>query len=291
MLTCTTFDSPLLAHVLPVHRGSTFVPLWLCLLACLTQVLGLLALALPNDAPAKVLAPACHALVAVAALVALILSLAVTELRQREGALTAICAALCVIAGAHAALATALVERYADRLATHNAAEHPPTTDDLSVGASLGRVVRATARSLLVTLPFALVSVALALAASLVVLNLCARSLDSAQPPPGQTWWVDPWQKRVEGGFWEQAGPAYKLHLACRGAPDPPYLHLSSSNVSFAAPKQPPSNPIPTRTILFESPQGVPGKLAAGWALDLLDQGQLTSADRDVRVCYYDRPG
>lgn len=274
---------------LPSHKGSLFLPIWLCLLSLATNSLTLLAFSAPLESPH--LASSTSLLSAVLLVIDLILILSVGQLRHKESVLTLVLIGIAIISVLHAATSALLAERYAPLLDPP-----PPRTQihDPGFFASLKRVAKGIVAFLGVSLPIALLHIAIVAAFALLTFSVIVRAYDASLTPDGLIFKVNPWRKRHGGSVTESNGKPYNLHLACRGIRlDNPPVFLEGV-VPNATVEQEVGFPRPLpvrRTVLVETEQGIPGKIGAGWILDMLRDGELTSADTEVRVCYYDRPG
>ncbi|KAM0754952.1 hypothetical protein T439DRAFT_377353 [Meredithblackwellia eburnea MCA 4105] len=291
VLTTAAISWPFIAHnALPPHFGSMFLPVWLTLLALLTNILSLIAFLVPAESPK--LSVYTNLASAFALLTQLILILAVGQLRHRENILTLVLIGIAIISTLHAAASARLVLSYRTLL-------RPPVVRPRSevtgFWASLKRVATEILSFLSVSLPIVVLHVAIVLAFVLLTLAVISRAYDASLNPQGQLWKVNPWRKKTGTGVTEINGRPFMLHLACRGIDVDPYPPLtttaSPTNVNTSSLVNMKDPAIVRRTILIETEQGIPGAVGAKWVTSLLKQGVLTSPDTDVRVCFYDRPG
>ncbi|GAA6012881.1 hypothetical protein JCM10207_008364 [Rhodosporidiobolus poonsookiae] len=279
---------------LPPHRGSMFVPIWVSFLSCTTNTAALLAFLFPHESP--LLAFYTSAGGGFFALLTLILSVSVTQLRVVEGPLTFILLALAIVSSIHAALSAALTDKYAPLL------DPPEELDPDEAGASgfwasVKRGGRATLGFLGISLPIAAAHVAVLLAFVLIAINIILRAVDASVEQSGQRWKVDPWlwQRKHfpeigRGIFQSFRGRDYRVHLSCRGVglDDPPFVSAGQQTTASVETLQ---RPLVRRTLLVESEQGVPGSVDAEWLVKMLKDGDLNSGDVETRVCFWDRPG
>lgn len=321
---------PWASRILPPHHGSTFLPFWYCLLSILILLLSLSYFAVPH-ATANVFIPL-SSTVAFFSVVDIVAIGANPELRAKESWLTVSAAILLLVSALVAASSLGAVdkflpaveaaseakrqndeyERYQRRLreeeaeSRHAAAVAVPVTineperpgslaphddddvDDEDARGTFGkRFKRACGvffRFTGVTLPLLILHIAIVVALILMTADLVLRAFDSSREPPGRLWEVSP----SEGG-----GP-YRLHLKCG-----PFggKHRWEEDLS-AAPET--NATLPRRTLLFFSPSGVAGQVAAEWALNISAYPSHPSGSRSTtktkahahhRICYYDRPG
>ncbi|BGP14255.1 hypothetical protein JCM10213_005854 [Rhodosporidiobolus nylandii] len=307
-MSLAAINSPFIQHTaLPAHRGSMFVPVWVSFLSCTTNTASLLSFLYPHESP--YLAFYTSVTSSIFALVTLILSVSVTQLRVVEGPLTFILLALAIVSTAHAALTAALTDRYAPVLDPPEELD-PEYEEAHGFVPSLKRGVRASLGFLGISLPIAAAHVAVLVAFVLLATNIIIRAVDSSVEQPGQRWKVDPWlwQRRyfpeLGRGLFQSHGREYRIHLSCRGLglDDPALLASSTSSGSpvffdnststvDAAAVDAQGRPTIRRTILIESEQGVPGQVDAEWVLKMMKDGDLNSGDVETRVCWWDRPG
>ncbi|KAL8293610.1 hypothetical protein RQP46_000311 [Phenoliferia psychrophenolica] len=285
ILTAVGVRSPFIANnALPPHFGSMFYPLWLTILSLLTNMLALFAFVVPNESPHLA---SWTAFMSAAALgVQLILILAVGQLRHRENVLTLVLIGIALLSTLHAGASAHLVFEYAPLL---EAPVDLETREAPGFVASLKRVGSYLFTFFSVSLPIAVLHVAILASFALLTLSVILRSYDASLQPSGQLWKVNPWRTKTGGstGVSEIGGRPYILHLACRGVDVEP-IFAAGSNTTVAVTKNP---TFVRRTVLVETEQGVPGVIGAAWIMDMLREGSFTSPDTDIRVCFYDRPG
>ena len=191
----------------------------------------------------------------------------------------------------HAGASAHLVFEYAPLL---EAPAERETREAPGFVASLKRVGSYLFTFLSISLPIAVLHIALFAAFVLLSVSVILRAYDASLAPSGQLWKVNPWRTKTGGstGVSEINGRPYILHLACRGVEVDPILAVAGttldSNTTIGIEKNP---TFVRRTVLVETEQGVPGAIGADWVLRLLREGSLTSPDTDIRVCFYDRPG
>ncbi|GAA5862510.1 hypothetical protein JCM3774_001043 [Rhodotorula dairenensis] len=290
-----SFNTPFVANTgLPPHRGSLGLPVWSSFLGCTLNSAALFSFVFPHESP--LLAFYTAVATAIFALVTLILSVSVTQLRVVEGPLSFVTISLLIVSALHAALSAALTDRYAPIL-DPPAELDPDYEPEVGCWASCQRGVRSLLGFLGISLPLAAAHVGVMAAAILLMINVIIRSIDASVEQPGQRWKVEPWLwsrqffPELNRGLLQSKGREYRVHLACRGVglEDPP---------SFAATAAPVNSTITPlergsvrRTILVEGERGMPANYDADWVLRMLKDGDLNSGDVEIRVCYWDRPG
>ena len=207
---------------LPVHRGSVGIPVWVSFLSCtmntcvplLSLILSqcvhrasrradsraephppprsatLLSFVYPHESPMLSFYTAITT--AIFALVALIISVSVTQLRVVEGPLTFVVLALAIATALQSAFTASLTDRYAPLLDPPEELD-PDYAPDTGFWASLKRVTRATVGFLGISLPLAAAHVAVLCAFIMLAIGLVIRSVDASVEQPGQRWKVDSW--------------------------------------------------------------------------------------------------
>ncbi|GAA5834681.1 hypothetical protein JCM9279_007080 [Rhodotorula babjevae] len=284
---------------LPVHRGSVGIPVWVSFLSCTMNTATLLSFVYPHESP--MLSFYTAVTTAIFALVALIISVSVTQLRVVEGPLTFVVLALAIVTALQSAFTASLTDRYAPLLDPPEELD-PDYAPDTGFWASLKRVTRATVGFLGISLPLAAAHVAVLCAFIMLAIGLVIRSVDASVEQPGQRWKVDSWlwQRKyfpeLAHGLFQPRGREYRVHLACRGLglDDPPFTVAAdgtSATVNSSSFVSTTGRPTVRRTLLVESEQGVPAALDAEWLLRMMKDGELNSGDIETRVCYFDRPG
>lgn len=282
LLIGVSVTSPLIALGLPPHSGSTFLPYILAASSLVINLLTFIDFVLIPSKRTGRLERTCMAVVAVCAVVMGIVILAVGGLRQREGVLTALSTALVILSCIMALSATTLAERFdhdEHNLQYTRVGQDELGPDPTSLKHVMFSCITGTLSFISVTLPVVLVHLVLLAVFILLALNVILRAYDESLAAPGKLWSVDPWRenaRRYSDNSWESErhGREYKVHLNCQAVDKDPLL------VSKAG--------LPVRTVLVESSQGVTGGVAAQWIAQMPD---LDNADREVRVCYWDRPG
>ncbi|GAA5893034.1 hypothetical protein JCM6882_006920 [Rhodosporidiobolus microsporus] len=298
LMSLIAIKSPFVTHTaLPAHRGSMFVPVWVSFLSCTINTASLLSFLYPHESP--LLAFYTSLTASFFALVTLILSVSVTQLRVIEGPHTFILLALSIVSLWHSALSSALTDKYAPLLDPPEELD-PDSYEATGFWAKVKRGVRAGLGFLGISLPIAAAHIAVLVAFFLLFLNIVLRSVDASVEQPGQRWKVDPWlwQRKyfpeLGRGLFQSHGREYRIHLSCRGLglDDPPVLSsATSSPVNTPLATEELGRPTVRRTILVESDQGTPGIVDADWVLRMLKDGDLNSGDVETRVCFWDRPG
>ena len=289
ILAVASLRSPIVAAFIPAHFSSGFVPIWLALCGIVTNALTLVAYVFPRELP-KVFEVT--ALVdAVFLVISLILCLAVGQLRRGEASLTFVALALAITSSVHSFAATATTARYAPFLSPPEPLE---TFGDepITLWASIKRAFKGIFTFVTVSLPIVVFHLAVSVVIVLLTVSIILRSYDFSLQPPGQLWKVDPYSRRAGGqrGWINPPGRPYFVHLSCKGVEQDPLFAGDSADTAARTATAIDEPPV-RRTILLEADQGVPGQPAAAWLTAMLRNGELTSADVSVRVCYWDRPG
>ncbi|GAA5838383.1 hypothetical protein JCM11251_004921 [Rhodosporidiobolus azoricus] len=296
LMSLIAIKSPFVQHTaLPAHRGSMFVPVWVSFLSCTINTASLLSFLYPHESPH--LSFYTSLISAFFAIVTLILTIAVTQLRVVEGPLTFILFALAIVSLLHSATSAALTDKYAPILDPPEELD-PDAPEARGFWPKVKRGVRAGLGFLGISLPISLAHVAVLGAFILLFLDIVLRSVDASVEQPGQRWKVDPWlwQRKffpeLGRGLFQSHGREYRIHLSCRGLglDDPPVLAASTSTSSHANSTAFGRTTV-RRTILIESDQGIPGQVDADWVLRMLKDGDLNSGDVEIRACFWDRPG
>lgn len=290
VLSVASLRSPIVAAFIPAHFSSGFVPIWLAIVGIITNSLTLVAYVFPRELPKLFEVTAIFD--SVWLVVSLILCLAVGQLRRGESTLTFVALALAITSSLHSFAATATTARYAPFL-------DPPepievyNDEPITVWSSIKRAFKAIFAFATVSLPIVAFHLVVSIIILLLTISLILRSYDYSLQSPGQLWKVDPYSRRAGGqrGWINPPGRPYFVHLSCKGVEqDPLFWNAADGNATTAAPASLDEPPV-RRTILLEADQGIPGKPAAAWLSQMLKNGELTSADVSVRVCYWDRPG
>ncbi|GAA6040722.1 hypothetical protein JCM8097_000893 [Rhodosporidiobolus ruineniae] len=298
LMSLLAVKGPFIQHTaLPAHRGSMFVPIWVSFLSCTINTASLLSFLYPHESPHLAFFTSLG--VIFFALLSLILTLAVTQLRTIEGPLTFILLGLAVVSGGHAALSAALTDKYAPILDPPEDLDPDAEDADRSAWVKVKRALRAAVGFLGISLPIAAAHVAVLAAFVLLTLNIILRAVDSSVEQPGQRWKVDPWlwQRRyfpeIGHGPFQARGREFRVHLSCRGLglDDPAVLATATASPANSTTQDLSPRPLVRRTILVESDQGTPGQVDAEWVLKMLKDGDLNSGDVETRVCWWDRPG
>ncbi|GJN87142.1 hypothetical protein Rhopal_000087-T1 [Rhodotorula paludigena] len=285
-----SINSPFVAHTaVPRHQGSVGIPVWTAFLSA-----TLLSFLFPHESPLLSFYTALAT--AFFALLTLILSLSVTQLRVVEGPLTFIVLALAIVTALHSAFSAALRDRYAPLLDPPEELD-PDYEPDTGFWASFKRVMRGCLGFLGISLPLAAAHVAVLVAIILIAIGVIIRSVDASVEQPGQRWKVDPWlwQRRyfpeLAHGVFQARGREYRVHLSCRGLglDDPPFAPVTAAPVN--ATEAASGRPTVRRTLLVESERGLPAGVDAEWLLRMMRDGELNSGDVETRVCWWDRPG
>lgn len=267
LLSVASVNSPLFAfYSLPPHRGSVFLPIWLTLVSFIVNALTLSSFSLPATFQPS-LSLATSIVSAVLCTIQLILVAAVGQLRQRESILTLVVLSIAIVSFAHAAISDKLLIRY------EGSYQDNPTPDDVTFGASLKRVCLGVLQFVGLSVPLAVLYIAILAVVFLLTLTVALRSYDASVQPAGQLWRIDPWHGHTKSY-------SANVHLACE-EPAGPIVETDSLA---------PRNKV-LRTVLIEADQGVAGQVGAKWVLDALHAGNLSDGDNLVRVCYWDRPG
>jgi hypothetical protein len=131
-------------------------------------------------------------LTAIFALTTLIISVSVTQLRVVEGPLTFIVLALAIASALHAALSSALTDRYAPILDPPEELD-PDYEPATGCWASTKHGLRSCLGFLGISLPIAAAHIAILLGFVLITINVIVRSVDASVEQPGQRWKVQPW--------------------------------------------------------------------------------------------------
>lgn len=224
------------------------------------------------------------------ALTCLILIIAVGPLRHRESVLTCVLLGLFLASTLHASASVPLVEKYAPLLSPPEPFETPEELRHRRAFLpSAKRLALAVLEFISISLPLAVLHLAIFVTVALLSLTLMIRAYDASLVPTGQVWKVDPvrrWDGTDDG--WQRSGRKYGVHLSCRGTyvDGPPPVLATNSSVATEF-----KRPLVRRTVLVETDQGVPGVVGADWVMRMLWDGELSSADVEMRVCYWDRPG
>ncbi|GAA6049007.1 hypothetical protein JCM3770_005436 [Rhodotorula araucariae] len=280
---------------LPPHRGSVGVPVWASFLSCTMNTATLLSFLFPHESPLL----SFYTAIATAffALLTLILTLSVTQLRVVEGPLTFVVLALSIVTALQSAFTASLTDRYAPLLDPPEELD-PDYERATGAWAAVKRGTRAALGFLGISLPLAAAHVAVLAAFITIATGVIIRAVDATVEQPGQRWKVDPWlwQRKyfpeLAHGVFQPRGREYRVHLSCRGLglDDPPFA-TTAANTSLPVAAQTLGRPTVRRTLLIESEQGVPGAVDAEWVLRMLKDGELSSGDVETRVCWWDRPG
>ncbi|BGP38314.1 hypothetical protein JCM10450v2_002260 [Rhodotorula kratochvilovae] len=274
---------------LPAHRGSVGVPVWASFLSCTMNTATLLSFLFPHESPLLSFYTAIGT--AFFALLTLILTLSVTQLRVVEGPLTFVVLALSIATALQSAYTAALTDRYAPLLDPPEELD-PDYEAPSGAWAAIKRGTRAALGFLGISLPLAAAHVAVLAAFVAIATGVIIRAVDASVEQPGQRWKVDPWlwQRKyfpeLAHGVFQPRGREYRVHLSCRGLglDDPPFAFANTSLATTG-------RPTVRRTLLIESEVGVPGQIDADWVLRMLKDGELSSGDVETRVCWWDRPG
>ena len=258
-----------LAAVLPTHRSSTFLPLWLSFLSFVTAMLHLLYFAHPSRSPhgsAKVLNAASTVLL----LADLLIITLTREIRYKEAMLTILIVSIALFTHAHATFRPFATPRKPSlpALLPRDAIVHDHR-EPLTRGERIGHFFKTTLSLATITFPLFIIHLLIFLALFAITANLCLRSYDSSLRPPGNMWLVNPYTGR-NTGLVDRVGitgrGTFRVHLLCEGG-----------------------NDYDGRTILFEGPASRPGSISGQWIDEVAEHQKHSNAT--VRVCRWDRPG
>lgn len=277
-------------YALPPHRGSTFVPILLAFSALLLNSLTLLSLKAPQHTPHFTKWSNWGSSILLIGMAVLIL--AGGQLRNRESGFTLLLIGITLVSAILGAVVNNSVDKYQLGLLSDG-----EEFDDLrpTEPTFLERLSQYTCTGLSflsLTLPTFLLHSLLLIAFFLLFSTIVQRSIDSSLIPPGHLYNINPWSfqhligggSSGGGGLGNRFGRNFRIHLDCRGVQLNP---TGISNETAVA-----TQLLGTRTVLVESRRGVAGRVDADWVIDMLEGGELNGGgDRDVRVCYWDRPG
>lgn len=162
-------------------------------LTFINSSLALLSFVYPEEAP--VFSVVTNLATAFFALVILILSVAVTQVRRHEGIFTFVMLSLVIVSALHAAFSARLANKYAPVLLPIPTDEEVLAREEpsYSFGASLKRVAKGSWDFLHISLPLAILHIAIVLVFLLLTISMIIRVVDSSIEQPGQRWKVSPW--------------------------------------------------------------------------------------------------
>jgi len=179
-------------------------------------------------------------------------------------------------------------ERPSELITSH---EEPESEPEVSFGHRLKNAWLTFVRFTGITLPLLILHIAIVVILVLMTADLILRAFDSSREAPGRLWDVQS----------PDGGGEFRLHLAC-GAFGGKH-RTDDERFEMEMEMAPESNAtLPRRTLLFFSPSGVAGYVAAEWALNSSSYDHPSSSPPSTdletlrthahqRICYFDRPG
>ncbi|GAA98484.1 uncharacterized protein L969DRAFT_18205 [Mixia osmundae IAM 14324] len=281
VLICLAITHSQFVYLLPSHRGSLFLPLWLSIFSFLSGLLSMIYYSDPLDFPAGP-AKLFSLLSAILILVDVVLVGVNRQLRLEEGWLTLILLIINFVSYVHSLAATSVLpQEDAPDLPIYQ--RQQALAEQVGFFARAGENLKSFFSLLTITLPVFVLQLATTVALALIMLDLILRAYDSTVVHQQSTdlYKINPSSFSVNSPSTlrhhdrsDDKGifPGdFRLHLDCRflGTPvrEPRYI----------------------KTVLFDSDKGIPASVESSWAVDAMEH--LDGNGTAYRLCIYDRPG